>query len=173
MFKDSCAKIRAHSNLPIFHSKQKYDNTVVYSVNSSCLFSTGKQEKSCWNNSLIKSSVYLIIFRKKSMIFLKGVLIDRYNSFAWVWPRKAWYKTATLTKSEVKRQFLNYFWFHPLVLQGPFQAFKGASRLIFYNIRKYTFIPSFTKRFEIMVAETLGKNLGPPMPKRSNDSYLQ
>ena len=24
-----------------------------------------------------------------------------------------------------------------------------------------------------MVAATLGKNLGPPMPKRSNDSYLQ
>ena len=44
---------------------------------------------------------------------------------------------------------------------------------IFYNIRKYTFILNFIKRFEIMVAATLGKNLGPPMPKRSNDSYLQ
>ena len=37
----------------------------------------------------------------------------------------------------------------------------------------YTFIPNFTKRFEIMVAATLGKILDPPMPKRSNDSYLQ
>ena len=37
----------------------------------------------------------------------------------------------------------------------------------------YTFIPNFTKRFEIMVAAALGKNLGPPMPKWSKDSYLQ
>ena len=44
---------------------------------------------------------------------------------------------------------------------------------IFCNIQRYTFIPNFTKRFEIMVAATLGKNLGPPMPKRSNDSNLQ
>ena len=45
------------------------------------------------------------------------------------------------------------------------------------NIRvvfqKYTFIPSFTKRVDIMVAATLGKNLDPPMPKRSNHPYLQ
>ena len=44
---------------------------------------------------------------------------------------------------------------------------------IFYNIQKYTIIPSFTKRFEIVVAATLRKNLGFPMPKRSNNSYLQ
>ena len=31
----------------------------------------------------------------------------------------------------------------------------------------------FTKYFEIMVATTLGKNQGPAMPKRSNDSCLQ
>ena len=29
------------------------------------------------------------------------------------------------------------------------------------------------KRFEIMVAATLGKNLAPPMAKQNNDSYLQ
>ena len=34
-------------------------------------------------------------------------------------------------------------------------------------------IPSFTKCFEIIMAATLGKKLGPPMPKRSNDSYLR
>ena len=34
-------------------------------------------------------------------------------------------------------------------------------------------MPRFTKCFEIMVATTLGKNLGPPMPKRSDDSCLQ
>ena len=43
----------------------------------------------------------------------------------------------------------------------------------FYNIQKYTFIPSFTKCFQIMVAASLGENLGLAMPKRSNDSYLQ
>ena len=31
----------------------------------------------------------------------------------------------------------------------------------------------FTKCFEIMVAMTLGKNRGPPMSKRSDDSCLQ
>ena len=44
---------------------------------------------------------------------------------------------------------------------------------IFYNIQKYTFIPIFTRRFEIIVAATLGKNLVPPMPKRCNESCLQ
>ena len=44
---------------------------------------------------------------------------------------------------------------------------------IFYNIQKYTFKRNFTKRFEIIVTATFGKNLGPPMPKRSNESYLQ
>ena len=34
-------------------------------------------------------------------------------------------------------------------------------------------MPRFTKCFEIMVATTLGKNQGPPMPKRSDDSCLQ
>ena len=30
---------------------------------------------------------------------------------------------------------------------------------IFYNILKYTIIPSFTKRFEVIVVATFGKNL--------------
>ena len=37
----------------------------------------------------------------------------------------------------------------------------------------YTFVPNFTKRFEITVTATLGKNVGPPMTKWSNVSYLQ
>ena len=41
-----------------FPFKRKYNNTVVYSLNSNYLFSRGKQEKNCWNNSLIKSTVY-------------------------------------------------------------------------------------------------------------------
>ena len=57
MFRDSGAKIQTYSNLSIFRSKQKCNNTVVYSVNSNCLFSKEKQEKNCWNNSFIKSSV--------------------------------------------------------------------------------------------------------------------
>ena len=44
---------------------------------------------------------------------------------------------------------------------------------IFYNIQKYTFIPNFKKRSEIMVAAILEKNLDPPRPKRNNDSYFQ
>ena len=51
--------------------------------------------------------------------------------------------------------------------------YKSSLLHIFYNIQKYTIIPSFTKRFEIMVAATLGKNLGPPILKWSNNSYLQ
>ena len=34
-------------------------------------------------------------------------------------------------------------------------------------------MPRFTKCFEIMVAATLEKNLGSPMPKRSDDSSHQ
>ena len=43
--------------------------TAVYSVNRNYLFSTAKQEKNCWNNSLIKSAVYLLMFSQDSMIF--------------------------------------------------------------------------------------------------------
>ena len=34
-------------------------------------------------------------------------------------------------------------------------------------------MPILTKRFENMLAETLRKNLGPPMPKQNDDSCLQ
>ena len=49
-----------------------YNNTVVYSVNSNYLFSRGKQEKKLSQNSLIKSTVYLLIFSENSMIFKQG-----------------------------------------------------------------------------------------------------
>ena len=42
MFKDSNV-----FEFTIFPFKTKYNNTVVYSVNSNCLFSRGKQEKNC------------------------------------------------------------------------------------------------------------------------------
>ena len=51
-----------------FSFKTKYNNTVVYSASSNYLFSRGKLKK-CWNNSLIKSTVYLLVFRQNSMIF--------------------------------------------------------------------------------------------------------
>ena len=64
MFKNS--NVFEFSNFPF---KTKYNNTIVYSVNKNYLLSRGKQKKNCWNNSLIKSSVYLLIFRQNSMIF--------------------------------------------------------------------------------------------------------
>ena len=63
MFKD--LNVFEFTNFPF---KTKYNNTVVYSASSNYLFSRGKQEK-CWNNSLIKSAAYLLIFRQNSMIF--------------------------------------------------------------------------------------------------------
>ena len=42
-----------------------------------------------------------------------------------------------------------------------------------YNFFKYPIMPSFTKRFEIMVAATLEKSLWPSMPKQSNGSCYQ
>ena len=55
-----------------FLLKTKYSNAVVYSFNSNYLFSRKKQEKNCRNNSLIKSTVYLLIFRQNSIIFEGG-----------------------------------------------------------------------------------------------------
>ena len=78
-----------------------------------------------------------------------------------------------------KRRFPNYFWFHPLVLQGPITRWvnnklkSNTSHLyfIFYITFKSTLLYEISqKHFEIMVAATLGKNLGPPIPKQSNDS---
>ena len=50
---------------------------------------------------------------------------------------------------------------------------ESSSLHIFYNIQKYNIIPSFTKHFEIIVAATLGKTMGPPMPKLSNNTHLR
>ena len=56
MFTDS--NVFKFTNFPF---KTKYTNTVVYSVNRKNLFSRGKQEKkNSWDNSLIKSIVYLL-----------------------------------------------------------------------------------------------------------------
>ena len=66
MFKDS--NVFEFTNFPF---KTRYSNIAVYSVNSNCLFSRGKQEKNLWKNSLIKSTVYLLIFRKKTHDFWK------------------------------------------------------------------------------------------------------
>ena len=62
MFKDS--NVFEFTNFPF---KTKYNNTVVYSVNSNYLFLREKQGKKCWN--LIKSTIYLLIFCQNSMIF--------------------------------------------------------------------------------------------------------
>ena len=64
MFKDSNV-----FEFNIFSFQAKYNNTVVFSVNSNYLFSRRKQEKDYRNKSLIKSTVYLLIFRQKSMNF--------------------------------------------------------------------------------------------------------
>ena len=65
MFKDS--NVFKFTNLPF---KTKYNNAVVYSVSCIYLFSRRKQEKKdCWNNSLIKSTVYLFLFRQNLIIF--------------------------------------------------------------------------------------------------------
>ena len=64
MFKDS--NVFEFTN---FSLKTKYYNIVVYSVNSNYLFSRGKQEKKLLKQSLIKSTVYLLIFGQNSMIF--------------------------------------------------------------------------------------------------------
>ena len=51
-----------------FPFKTKCNNTVIYSVNN-YLFLRGKQEKNSWNNYLIKSTLYLLIFLQNLMIF--------------------------------------------------------------------------------------------------------
>ena len=63
-----------------FSLKKKYNNTVVYSVNGSYLFSTGRQEKKFLKQFLIKSTIYLLIFRQNSMIF-KGSLNSLKESY--------------------------------------------------------------------------------------------
>ena len=64
MFKDS--NVFDITNFPF---KSKCNNTVAYSANSNYLFSRKKREKKCWNNSLIKSTVYLLIFRQNLINF--------------------------------------------------------------------------------------------------------
>ena len=65
MFEDS--NVFKFINFPF---KTKYNNTTVYSVNINYLFFSGKNEKNRRNNSLIKSTVYLLIFCQNSMSFI-------------------------------------------------------------------------------------------------------
>ena len=65
MFEDS--NVFKFINFPF---KTKYNNTTVYSVNINYFFFSGKNEKNRRNNSLIKSTVYLLIFRQNSMSFI-------------------------------------------------------------------------------------------------------
>ena len=53
-----------------FPFKTKYNSTTVYSVNINYLFFSGKNEKNRRKNSLIKSTVYLLIFRQNSTSFI-------------------------------------------------------------------------------------------------------
>ena len=77
MFKGS--NVFEFTNFPF---KTNYNNTVVYVVNSNYLFWTGrgKQEKNFFETSLIKSTVYLLVFRQNSMIF-KGSLNSLKESY--------------------------------------------------------------------------------------------
>ena len=74
-FQSNIVRIWAHIKLSPFYYKPNVLTTIVnsytavYSVNRNYLFSRAKQEKNCWNNSLIKSAVYLLMFRQNSMIF--------------------------------------------------------------------------------------------------------
>ena len=68
-----CLKIGTFSDLPIFHSKQRV-MILLFNLLIATIYSRGKnKKKNCWNNSLIKSTAYLFLFRQKW--FLKGVLI--------------------------------------------------------------------------------------------------
>ena len=88
----------------------------------------------------------------------------------WVWPTKAGRKW-------ISKNILKYFWIHPLVLRGFFQKMgkqiESSLLHIFYYILQYTITPSLTKRFEMMVTATIGKNLGPPLSKQNDDPCLQ
>ena len=77
MFKGS--NVFEFTNFPF---KTNYNNTVVYVVNSNYLFwrGRGKQEKFFFETSLIKSTVYLLVFRQNSMIF-KGSLNSLKESY--------------------------------------------------------------------------------------------
>ena len=87
----------------------------------------------------------------------------------WIWLSKVSFTTVVLTDSEFQRRFPKYFWFHTLFKRWVIKKFKlyESSLLhIFYYILEYTIISILTKCFDVMVAATLGKNLGLPMSKQ-------
>ena len=63
MFKD--LNIFKFTNFPF---KTKYNNAVVYFINTNYSFSRGKQEKKLLKQ-FFKTTIYLLIFRQNSMIF--------------------------------------------------------------------------------------------------------
>ena len=56
-------------NLPIFHSKQSMIILQLILLIVITYYWGENKKKNCWNNSSIKSTVYLLIFYQKSMIF--------------------------------------------------------------------------------------------------------
>ena len=64
MFKDS--NVFEFTNFPF---KTNYNKNAVCFVNGNYLFLRGKQEKNCWNSSLIKSTGLFINIPPNSMIF--------------------------------------------------------------------------------------------------------
>ena len=69
-----CLKIWTFSNLPIFHCKQ---NIIIlqFILSIAIIYSRRENKKQYyWNNPLIKSTVYLLLFHQISMIFNLGSL---------------------------------------------------------------------------------------------------
>ena len=70
-----CLKIRTFSNLPIFHCKQNIIIILQFILLIAIIYSRRENKKKyCWNNPLIKSTVYLLIFHQISMTFNLGSL---------------------------------------------------------------------------------------------------
>ena len=63
-----CLKIRMFSNLPIFHWNQSII-ILQFILLIAIVYSRGENKNYCWNYSLIKCRVYLLIFHQNSMIF--------------------------------------------------------------------------------------------------------
>ena len=54
--------------------------------------------------------------QQKELIIQNIKLLLKMTISRKLWPSKGRYKTAVLTKSEVQKQFPNYFWFEPPVI---------------------------------------------------------
>ena len=76
---DQCLKIRTFSNFSIFHSKQSIMILQFILLIAITYSRWENKKKKCWDNSLIKSTVYLLIFHQNLIIF-KG-LLNNWRSF--------------------------------------------------------------------------------------------